>query len=98
MTFQLGGFAAAPLAGQIAMGSRCHQRAMLELKPVLGFSHTCLMIFALASAMFSMGEAFTCSARLAWRGAFEEFGRSDRVVTVTAAPRRKVVKALQTAV
>ena len=50
------------------------------------------MIFALASAMFSMGEAFTCSARLAWRGAFEEFGRSDRVVTVTAASRRRVVK------
>ena len=39
MTFQLRGFAAAPLAGQIAMGSRCHQRAMLELRVCLSMRH-----------------------------------------------------------
>ena len=32
MTFQLRGFATAPLAGQIAMGSRCHQRTMFKLR------------------------------------------------------------------
>ena len=32
MIFQLGGFALAPLAGQIATDSCCHQRTMLKLR------------------------------------------------------------------
>ena len=43
------------------------------------------MIFALASAMLSRERLYRSAARLAWRGAFEEFGRSgphiDTIVT-----------------
>ena len=52
MTFRLRGFAAAPLAGRIVMGSCCHQWTMLKLR-------------ACASAALEFERyAFFCAAAL----------------------------------
>ena len=67
MTFQLRGFAAAPLAGQIAMGTRCHQRTTLKLRACPSaapeLTRPCHVSFS-AEVAAAFTDAFFCAAAL----------------------------------